>query len=88
VRNPDIAQVLLEQRAIKPNFWETVQGIYTGQLKDAKAAMKDLQDRAEAELQRAIKAAQGKGAKVSRDDWKFPNWDPLKDYTDADYKGL
>jgi multiple sugar transport system substrate-binding protein len=88
VRNPDIAQVLLEQRAIKPNFGETVQGIYTGQLKDAKAAMKDLQDRAEAELQRAIKAAQGKGAKVSRDDWKFPNWDPLKDYTDADYKGL
>ncbi len=20
-----------------------------------------------------------------RDDWTFPNWDPAKDYTDADY---
>jgi len=23
-----------------------------------------------------------------RDDWTFPNWDPAKDYTDADYAAL
>jgi multiple sugar transport system substrate-binding protein len=57
-------------------------------LHDPKAALKDLQDRSEAELARAIKAAQAKGAKVSRDDWKFPNWDPAKDYTEDDYKAL
>ncbi len=88
VRNPDVAQVYLEQKRPTPDFGQTIQGLYTGQLKDAKGAMKDLQDRSEAELQRAIKAAQGKGAKVSRDDWKFANWDPTKDYTDADYAAL
>ena len=88
VRNPDVGQVYLEMKAITPDFGETVQGLYTGQLKDAKAALKDLQDRASAELDRAIKAAQAKGAKVSRDDWKFANWDPTKDYTQADYDAL
>jgi len=65
-----------------------VQGIYTGQLGDAKKAMQDLTDRSDKELDRAIKAAQAKGAKVSRDDYVFPNWDPTKDYTEADYAAL
>ncbi len=88
IRNPEAAQVNLEFKNIKPDFGETVQGIYTGQLRDPKAAMKDLQDRSEQELDRAIKAAQAKGAKVSRDDWKFANWDPTKDYTAEDYAAL
>lgn len=65
-----------------------MQGIYTGQLGDAKKAMQDLTDRSDKELDRAIKAAQAKGAKVSRDDYVFPNWDPTKDYTEADYAAL
>jgi multiple sugar transport system substrate-binding protein len=88
VRNPDVAQVALEQRAVHPDLGETTVGLFTGQLHDPKAALKDSQDRSEAELARAIKAAQAKGAKVSRDDWKFPNWDPAKDYTEDDYKAL
>jgi multiple sugar transport system substrate-binding protein len=88
VRNPDVAQVQLEQKAMHPDFGETVQGIFSGQIKDAKSALKDVQDRTEAELNRAIKAAQAKGAKVSRDDWKFPNWDPTRDYTQQDYDQL
>jgi len=86
VRNPDVSKVSLELKTLQPDFGQVIQGLYTGQLKDAKAAMKDLQDRSEAELQRAITAAQAKGAKVSRDDWKFANWDPTKDYTQADYR--
>lgn len=88
VRNPDVARVYLEQKPPTPDFGQTVQGLYTGQLKDPKAAMQDLQDRSDKELDRAIKAAQAKGAKVSRDDFAFPNWDPQKDYTDADYAAL
>ncbi|HEU5330820.1 MAG TPA: extracellular solute-binding protein [Thermomicrobiales bacterium] len=86
VRNPDVAQVYLELKNLKPDFGQVIQGLFTGQLKDTKAAMQDLQDRAGKELDRAIKAAQAKGAKVSRDDWKFANWDPAKDYTEADYQ--
>lgn len=88
VRNPEIDAVAFETKAIQPNFGETIQGLFSGQLKDAKAALADLQGRATAELERAIKAAQVKGAKISRDDYKFPNWDPAKDYGQADYDAL
>jgi multiple sugar transport system substrate-binding protein len=88
VRNPDIAQVDLETKGVTPNFGQVVQGVFTGQLGDPKAAMQDLQDRMTKERERSIKAAQAKGAKVSLDDYKFPNWDPTKDYTQADYDAL
>jgi len=88
VRNPDVALINLELKPLTPDFGTTVQGIYTGQLNDPKKAMQDLKDRADKELERAMKAAQAKGAKVTRDDFVFPNWDPTKDYTDADYAAL
>jgi multiple sugar transport system substrate-binding protein len=88
VRNPDVALINLELKPLTPDFGTTVQGIYTGQVADPKKAMQDLKDRADKELDRAIKAAQAKGAKVTRDDFAFANWDPTKDYTDADYAAL
>jgi multiple sugar transport system substrate-binding protein len=88
VRNPDWSQAELEKKAITPDFGQLLQGIYTGQVSDPKKAMQDLKDRSNQELDRALKAAQAKGAKVSRDDLVFPNWDPMKDYTDADYAAL
>lgn len=88
VRNPDVAQVALELKPITPDLGETIQGLFTGQLSDPKAAMQDLKDRMVAELERAIKAVQDKGAQVSRDDWVFPNWNPTEDYTDEDYAAL
>jgi multiple sugar transport system substrate-binding protein len=87
-RRADVGQVYVELRTVHPNLGETVQGIYSGQLSDAKKALQALQSSSDAELNRAIKAAQAKGAKVTRDDWVFPNWDPTKDYTDADYQAL
>ena len=53
-----------------------------------KAALQDLQDRSNAEFERAIKEAQDEGAQVSRDDWKFSNWDPKQDYTLEMYEAL
>jgi multiple sugar transport system substrate-binding protein len=85
LRNPDVAQMYLEMKSLTPDFGTTVQGIFSGQLSDPKAAMKDLQDRATKELERAIAAAQAKGAKVSRDDFKFANWDTSRGFTPADY---
>lgn len=88
VRNPDVEIVYREQKRLSPNLGEVIQGLLVGQLSDPVAAMQDLQDRAEAGLDDAIKAAQEKGAEVSRDDWVFPNWDPMKDYTQEDYDAL
>jgi multiple sugar transport system substrate-binding protein len=80
-RNTDVAKVLLEMKPIQPDFGAVVQGLYVGQLSNPKKAMKYTQDRYEAELERAIKVARSKGARVSRDDWKFANWETDKDYT-------
>ncbi len=88
VRNPDIVQVTLELRTPEPSFAQIVQGLYTGQLTDVRAQMNDLQDRYTAELERAIAAANEKGASVTRDDWVFPNWNPRADYGSNDYEEL
>ena len=85
LRNPDVAQIYLEMKSLTPSFGTTVQGIFSGQLSDPRRAMQDLQERATRELDRAIAAAQAKGAKVSRDDFKFANWDTSRDFTPADY---
>jgi multiple sugar transport system substrate-binding protein len=87
LRNPDVALLYLEMKPLTPDFGTTVQGIFSGQLSDPKKAMQDVQDRATKELERAIQAAQSKGAKVSRDDFKFPNWDTSRDFTLSDYTG-
>src|SRR5690606_31006406 len=88
VRNPAATQVALEGRALQPNLGQVVQGLLTGQLSDPQAAMQDLQDRANAELERAVAGAQESGAEVSRDDFVFPNWDPTQDYTAEMYEEL
>ncbi len=88
VRNRDTAMVNLEFQPVTPSLAETVQGIYTDQISDIDAALQDLNDRAEAELDRAIAAAVEKGANVSRDDYIFPNWDANVDYGEAQYAEL
>lgn len=88
VRTPEAEAVFLELHPITPSFGEIVQGIFAGQLPDVRSAMQDLTDRSDAELERAISAAQDKGANVSRDDFVFPNWDPAVDYTTEMYEQL
>jgi multiple sugar transport system substrate-binding protein len=88
IRNPDAVQVQMESQPVHPDLGEIVQGVLTGQIDDAKQALQSYNDALNAELDRAIKAAQDKGAEVSRDDWVFPNWDVTKDYTQADYDAL
>ena len=88
VRNSEAAAVNLELQPVSPSLAETVQGIYTEQISDIDAALTDLYDRSNAELDRAIAAAQEKGANVSRDDYIFPNWDPTQDYGESFYAEL
>lgn len=81
VRNPDVQQVQLAFKTLTPSYNDVVVGLFTGQLKDVKQSFTDLQERAEKELDRAIGEAKGKGAKVSREDFVFADWDPTQDYT-------
>lgn len=88
VRNPATSQIFLELETITPSFGETIQAIFVGEMDDPESAMRDLKDRSEAELDRAMEAAREKGAEVSRDDFVFPNWDPTRDFTQEDYDAL
>ena len=89
VRNPEgVGMVGAEMKDIHPNFNEICQGAFTGQITDMKAAFKQLSELMNAELDRAISAVKGKGVDVSRDDWTFPNWDPMKNYLQSDYDAL
>ncbi len=81
VRNPEVGAVAAERQPLQPDLGTLMQGILSGQVPDVAGAMQDLQDRATAELERAIAAAQEKGANVSRDDFVFADWDPNTDYT-------
>ena len=85
VRNPEVAKINLEIKAVTPSFEQTIQGLVSGQVTDVKKAMQGLKDSYSKELDRAVKAAATKGAKVTLDDYLFKNWDPTKDYLDADY---
>ena len=88
IRNPATADALLLQQPVVPTYPTVVQGIFSGQVKNIPKALKSLQSSYEKSLDDAIKAAQKKGSKVSRDDWKFRNWHPTQNYTAADYAGL
>lgn len=88
VRNLDTTRVEMTRRSVTPNLSDIVNGIFSGQIDDPKAALQDLQDRANTEFERAIKEVQDEGAQVSRDDWTFSNWDPKSDYTVEQYEAL
>lgn len=80
VRNIDATQVDMERRPVTPNLTDIINGIFTGQVEDPAQAMQDLQDRSNAELDRAIQVVQDNGGTVTRDDFVFPNWNPQEDY--------
>jgi ABC-type glycerol-3-phosphate transport system substrate-binding protein len=76
--HPEMAEVK-EQQTL-PNIQNILEGVYSGQIKDYKEALTDLETRQNAELQRAIKEAQDRGNKVDPSWWKVPDWDITQDY--------
>ncbi|MEU6721404.1 extracellular solute-binding protein [Nonomuraea sp. NPDC046802] len=85
-RNPAVAQVMSEMKAPRPTLGEITQGILSGELTDIRKALREYNGKLTAERERATRVVSGKGVKVSLDDWKFPNWQPGKDYTAEMYQ--
>jgi multiple sugar transport system substrate-binding protein len=79
-RNPDVAIVTKNLKQVEPGFSATCVGLFTGQITGVKAVLKTLSDASEKALDEAIAAAKKEGAKVSRDDWVFPDWNPDQPY--------
>jgi multiple sugar transport system substrate-binding protein len=88
LRNPDVATVRLALKPVTPIWQDLMQGLFTGDLRNPKAQFAKYNSALEKSLDDAIAAAKKKGSTVSRDDFAFPNWNPQKDYTAADYQAL
>ncbi len=78
LRNPDTSKVVFN--VITPNLNDVITGLWTGQLHDMQAALSDLESRANAAIQKAVSQAQANGAKVSMNDYIYPDWDITKNY--------
>jgi ABC-type glycerol-3-phosphate transport system substrate-binding protein len=83
VRSSDVNKFYAEVKDVNPGIGPLMQGVMSGSLADYKSALKTLADRSTIEWKRACEAV-GLDYNV----FEFPNWDPLKPYTDADYDGL
>jgi multiple sugar transport system substrate-binding protein len=81
VANTDVAAVQAELKPVTPDLGTIIQGYFSGDVPDVKAALKTLSGASAKELSRAIDAAKGKGAKVSMDDYAFPDWQPRTHFT-------
>ncbi|MEO3885220.1 extracellular solute-binding protein [Nonomuraea sp. B5E05] len=79
--NADIQQVQIASKPVRPTLGDIVQGALTGDVTDVRAALTRLSSDTAKDRDRAIAQAKKKGAKVSLDDYAFPNWKPGKDYT-------
>lgn len=88
IRNPDAGAVTLRLEAANPGISATIEGILTGQLPDAEAALSDLDARLTEAMEKAFDEARTDGAEVDISELQFPNWDPTRDYTADDYAAL
>lgn len=88
IRNPELSKVAAAFIAPSPTLSEAVQGLFSGQLTNAKATLQKVADAYNKALDDAIAKAKAGGAKVSRDDFVFADWDPNKDFGPADYAKL
>ncbi|PRY10863.1 ABC transporter substrate-binding protein [Kineococcus rhizosphaerae] len=80
VRNPEIAKVQAAQKPVSPHLGDIVQGYLGGDVKDLKAALRDLNDRSNADRDQAIASATAAGATVSVADYAFSDWVPGQDW--------
>ncbi len=80
LRNPDETKV--NPQGAKPDDPAITSGIFSGQITPAElpAILKKLAEDKDAALAQAIADAKTAGAKVSIDDYIFPDWNPLEDY--------
>lgn len=80
VRNPQVAAAQALSKPVSPLLGDIIQGYLGGDVTDLKGELKKLSDRFTADRDQAVKAAVANGAKVSLDDYAFPDWKPGTDY--------
>ncbi len=88
VRNPETSNVFTEFKDVNPNPGELLGGAVAGAVKDPASMLKAYSAQLERAWTAAVDAAKSKGSPVDASDFVFPNWDPMSDYGEADYKAV
>lgn len=78
-KNPETSKVLGNMKTVRPNLAEIIQGAFLGQL-DYVDYAKKLSQKMNKELNKTITDLKSEGVEVSRSDFIFEDWDPMKDY--------
>lgn len=78
ILNPDIRSV--KTASVTPALRDIIVGVLTEQITDVGGALDALGDASNAALDAGIAEAVAGGAKVSRKDYVFADWDPTTDY--------
>jgi ABC-type glycerol-3-phosphate transport system substrate-binding protein len=76
--HPTMDQVKPEKTL--PDIQGILEGVYTGQITDAKAALSDLESRENAAQSAAIKDAQARGVQVDPSWWRVGDWNLTENY--------
>lgn len=76
-RTTEVNQVTAKHKKVKPDLGTIVQGAFSGDVTDVRAALKKLSDDEERAREAAIKAA---GVKLDGSAWAFPDWKRGEDY--------
>lgn len=87
VGNIEVTKAEAESNDVKPGLGDIVQGALSGDVTNVRRALKELSDKASAARESAVRTARARGAKVSLDDYAFPNWRPGTDYPSDQYHG-
>jgi ABC-type glycerol-3-phosphate transport system substrate-binding protein len=79
-KNPEWNKVKITP--VNPTFGNVLQGLYTEQIlmSALDKTLKEMDDARTKAYEQAVKDAQAAGAKVSLNDYIFPDWEPTKDY--------
>lgn len=80
VRNAKANDVLALIKPVAPHLGDIIQGYLGGDVTDLKGELVKLSDTFDKNLDQAISEARGAGAKVSRGDWAFSDWQRGVDY--------
>lgn len=79
---PGVSDVQGSMASIEPGLGAIVQGVFTGQVSDVRAALRELSDKHTAARDAAIADV---GGDVSVDSWAFPDWQPGTDFDPSGY---
>lgn len=86
VKNPAMAQVFAKYQDVHPSAGELLAGVVAGAVSNIPSQLSALSKKTQTNWDNAMAAAKKSGANVSKNDYIFPNWKPMKDFTNKDYQ--